>query len=178
MNEENKQMIEEEVQVLDELSLAPKTDPLGISPEALVEKAHSAATVTLIEQSDEVKTEILKGAEQVVHNKTAEIKNRAEQQAKKALFDNNRDACACFGFDEGTTERWAVNYMKIWNRLFTLLWLIAGSITFAPVLFISGKLKAIVKRAWLAVVLAIVIYVAVALSPLWIHIINEIRGIV
>lgn len=176
--EENKQALEEvEVKPLKDLSLVTP-QATDLTSESLVEQASAAATVTLITESDEVKTEILKGAEQVVHNKTEEIKNRAERQAKKELFENNRGACGCFGFEEETTERWAVNYMKIWNRIFTLLWLIVGSITFAPVLFISSKLKAIVKRAWVAVTLAIIIYVAVLLSPLWIHFITKVRAMV
>ena len=176
--EENKQALEEVVTTpLEDLPLGtPKETDL--TPESLVEQASAAATVTLIQESDEVKTKILKGAEQVVHNKTEEIKNRAERQAKKELFENNKGACGCFGFEEETTERWAVNYMKIWNRIFTLLWLIVGSITFAPVLFIAGKLKAIIKRGWIAVVLALVIYVAVLLSPMWIHLITKVRAIV
>ena len=176
--EELKKVLEEvEAKPLENLSLVTP-QVTDVTPENLVEKASAAATVTLITESDEVKTEILRGAEQVVHNKTEEIKNRAERQAKKELFENNRVACGCFGFEEETTERWAVNYMKVWNRIFTLLWLIVGSITFAPVLFISSKLKAIIKRAWVAVVLAIIIYVAVLLSPLWIHLITKVREIV
>ena len=176
--EETKQAIEEMVvaESLEDLRLTEAQ--VDITPEKLVEQAHSAATATLIEKSDTVKTEILKGAEQVVHNKTEEIKNRAEQQAKKALFENNKGACGCFGFDEDTTERWAVNYMKNWNRIFTLIWLIVGSVTFAPVLFISVKLKSIVRRAWVAVVLAILIYAAAALSPLWFHLLSKVRAIV
>jgi len=173
--EENKQALEEVVATpLEDLSLVTP-QATDLTPESLVEQASAAATVTLITESDEVKTEILRGAEQVVHNKTEEIKNRAERQAKKELFENNRGACGCFGFEEETTERWAVNYMKIWNRIFTLLWLIAGSITFAPVLFISSKLKAIVKRAWVAVALAIIVYVALILSPLWVRFITKVR---
>jgi hypothetical protein len=176
--EENKKDLEEVAATpLEDLSLVT-SQATDLTPESLVEQASAAATVTLIQESDEVKTKILKGAEQVVHNKTEEIKNRAERQAKKELFENNRGACGCFGFEEETTERWAVNYMKIWNRIFTLLWLIVGSVTFAPVLFISSKLKAIIKRAWVAVVLAIIIYVALLLSPLWIHLITKVRAMV
>lgn len=177
MSEENTQALEEVVtDSLEDLSLtAPNTE---VTPEKMVERAHSAATETLIKKSNEVKAKILKGAEQVVHNKTEEIKNKAEQQAKKALFDNNRDACACFGFEEATTEKWAVKYMKGWNSLFTLVWLIVGSVTFAPVLFIAGKLKAIIKRGWIAVLIAIIIYAGAALSPLWVHLISKVRGII
>lgn len=156
----------------------PAEVPQTVSPEDMVEKAHAAATAVLIEKSDPVKTEIMKGAEQVVHNKTKAIRDRAELEAKKAMFENNKGACGCFGFEEETTERWAVAYMKIWNRIFTFIWLITGSVTFAPVLFISGKLNAIIKRAWVAVVLSIIIYAALALSPLWVHFITKVRGIV
>lgn len=147
-------------------------------PEELVEKAHMAAAQVLIEQSDPVKEEILKGAEHVVHNKTQAIRNRAEQEAKKALFDNNKSACGCFGFEEETTEGWAVRMMRVWHNFATAIWILIGMVTFAPVVFLASKIKVIVKKSWVAVLLAIVLYLAWVLSPLWLHFLGTLEGLV
>lgn len=167
----------EELNIVEKKDMVEPAPTVPNSPEQMVEAAHTSATAVLIADSDEVKAEIMKGAEQVVHNKTKAIQNRAELEAKKALFNNNRSACGCFGFEEDTTESWAVNYMKIWNRVFTLLWLVVGSFTFAPVLFISSKMGAIVKRAWIAVTLSILIYVLILASPLIVYFVNRLGGI-
>ena len=144
--------------------------------EDMVEQAHAAATAVLITNSDPIKKEIIQGAEKVVKNKTKAITERSELEAKKALFESNKGACACFGFDEETTERWAVTTMKIWNGVMTFLWILAGSITFAPVVFISGKLGCIIKKTWVTVILAIVLYIGILFSPWLVKTINELRG--
>ena len=162
--------------VLEEPVEEKQVEPISVT-EALVEQAHMAAAEVIIKKSDPIKKEILEAAESTVHNKTEELKNKAEIKAKKALFENNKDACACFGFEEDTTEKWAVNYMKIWNRIFTLLYLIVGSFTFAPVLYIAGKLRAIIKRSWVAVLLAVSIYLIVVLSPIWMGLISIVKGV-
>lgn len=144
----------------------------------MVEQAFNAAVVATVANNEKVQSEIVEGAEQVISNKTKAIKAQAEMEAKEAHFNNKKGACECFGFNETTTEKWAVNLMAIWHNIATAVWIIIGMFTFAPIIFFAKKVSVIIKRVWLAVLLGIFIYAAVVTSPWWLQIIAEFRGVV
>ena len=141
----------------------------------LVEKAFNEAVCVTVKNDESVQTEIMHSAEQVIRNKTQELKARAETEAKEAHFNNKKSACECFGYNEATTEKWAVSLMGFWHSVLTAFWIVLGMFTFAPITFVAKKLSVIIKTAWLAVLIAIVIYIAIALSPLWIGFVQELR---
>lgn len=155
-----------------------KTPKVNETPSAsdMVEQAFTQAVVATVTNDEKVQSEILQGAEKVIQNKTEEIKARAEREAKEAHFNNKKSACECFGYNETTTEKWAVSLMGFWHNFITAIWIIIGMFTFAPITFVAKKLSVIIKTAWLAVLVAIVIYVAVALSPFWVKILATING--
>ena len=142
----------------------------------MVEKAFKQAVVATVKNDEKVQSEILHGAEKVIQNKTEEIKARAEREAKEAHFNNKKSACECFGYNEATTEKWAVSLMGFWHNFITAIWIIIGMFTFAPVTFVAKKLSVLIKTAWLAVLISVVIYIVVALSPFWVKLLATING--
>ncbi len=140
----------------------------------MVEKAFSEAVCVTVRNDEKVQNEIMHGAEKVIHNKTQAIKDRAEIEAKEAHFNNKKSACECFGYNEASTEKWAVSLMGIWHNIITAIWILIGMVTFAPVTFVAKKLGVLIKSAWLAVVVALIIYVAVVFSPLWLKLLSGI----
>lgn len=138
----------------------------------MVDEAFGQAVAFQVANNQKVQDDLLKSAGKVIENKANAIKSQAEQEEKEAHFKNNVDACECFGYSEKTTEKWAVNYMKFWHRIFTAIWITLGWFTFAPITFISKKLKVILKHTWLCIVIALIIYGIIALSPIWINIVK------
>jgi len=136
---------------------------------ALVDSAFQQAVVVQVQNDEDVQKQLLDGAKKAVQNKVDAITERTEQEAKEAYFDNRKDACACFGYNEKTTEKWAVNYMNWWHNFFTAIWITIGMVTFAPITFIGRKLKVIFKQTWLAMVLAALIYLGVIFVPILIN---------
>lgn len=132
----------------------------------LVESAFSQAIINQVNESKELQEELLDSADAVVRNKVNAIKSRADAEDKEAHFNNKKGACECFGYNETTTEKWAVNTMNVWHNIMTAIWLFIGFFTFAPITFIAKKIAVIFKKAWLAVLLAVIIYLAVILVPL------------
>lgn len=130
----------------------------------LVENAFNQAIVHEVVNNENLQSEMLNIAGTVVKNKTHAIKERADQEEKEAYFNNRKGACECFGYDETTTEKWAVGYMNFWHNIFTAIWISIGCFTFAPITFIAKKIKVIFNKAWLAVVLAILIYLFVVVG--------------
>ena len=142
----------------------------------VVDQAFAQAEYLTVKHDEEMQSEIVRGAKEVARNRSIEITAKAEMKAKEAHFKNNKSACECFGYNETSTEKWAVSAMGIWHNIITAVWIILGMLTFAPVTFIARKLGVLIKTAWVAVVVAIGIYAFVALSPFWIKLIAMING--
>ena len=154
IDEEKKAIIEEE----DKLSL--------------LDKGVDAAIVHKITNDDDVKSRLLDTANDIINNKLDEKQNDSERDKKRAALENNKDACDLYGIDEKTVPIWVVKAAKIVQDFWYMVWIIIGFVTTAPVVFLSKKLSVVFKRTWVAVLLAIIIYLAAVLTPLIINIIK------
>ena len=139
--------------------------PQRDTAQKLVDDAFGQAIVNRVVESDEVKKNLLDSADTVIENKLNAIKAKADQEDKEATFNNNKNACECFGYNEATTSKWAVNAMKIWHEAMTFIWFIIGCFTFAPVTFIAKKINVIFKKSWLAILVAVVLYLIITAAP-------------
>lgn len=164
--EQEKEVIKREQELAPITFNAPVEDKAGDKATELVEQAFNQAIVHRVVENQEVQKELLDSADTVIHNKLNAVKARADQEDKETHFNNKKGACECFGYNEATTEKWAVNAMNIWHNVMTALWLALGFFTFAPVTFIAKKIAVIFKKSWVAIVLAIVIYLIFTLVPI------------
>lgn len=167
MNEENekidvKALIDEEKRAIIE-----EEDKLS-----LLDRGVDAAIVHKITNDDDVKSRLLDTANDIINNKLDEKQNDSERDKKRAALENNKDACDLYGIDEKTVPIWVVKAAKIVQDFWYIVWIIIGFATTAPVVFLSKKLSVVFKRTWVAVLLAITIYLAAVLVPLIINIIK------
>lgn len=132
----------------------------------LVESAFNQAVVHTVTNSEDVQKELLDSANQVIHNKVNAVKEKADLEEKEAHFNNKKGACECFGYNEATTEKWAVDFMNFWHNIATAVWIFVGCFTFAPVVFIAKKITVIFKKTWLAIIFALLIYFGVLAIPI------------
>lgn len=133
----------------------------------LVDKGIQAAVMHKLQNEDEVQKKFLQTADKIIDTNVSRATNEAEKDEKKAIFENNKDACDLYGIDEKTVPKWVVKCAKKVQDFWYAMWLVVGFLTTAPVVFLSKKLKVVLKKTWIAVVFAILIYVAIAFSPLW-----------
>lgn len=117
------------------------------------------------ENNQNLKEKVSNTAEQYAQTRIEAIKKSTEKEEKKALFDNNKDMCECYGFDEVTTTKFLVNFMKIGYSAMSILWIIIGTFTFMPIIFVSKKLTVVVKKLWLAIVIAVLTYGVAVIAP-------------
>ncbi len=136
----------------------------GDKTQQLVEEAFNQAVIHRVATDESVQKELLDSAGKVVKNKTDAIKERADLEDKTAYFNNKKGACECFGYNEATTEKWAVKVMNVWHNIMTAIWLLIGFFTFAPITFVAKKITVIFKKSWVAITLAIIIYLIVVVG--------------
>ena len=132
----------------------------------LVEEAFSHAIVSQVTHNEELQQELLESADKVIQSKVSAIKAEAEREDKETNFNNKKGACECYGFNETTTPKWAVNFMNFFHNIFIILWIVTGSFTFAPIVFVGKKITVIIKKTWLAMVFAVIIYLIVVALPI------------
>ena len=143
------------------------------SNQKLVEQMFNQAVVHEVSNNDELKDSVLSTAKTYVGTKMKTLENKVDTEHKEAVFDNNKDACESYGFNEKTTPTWAVNFMRWGYNVILALWLFVGSFTFMPVIFVAKKIAVGVKKTWIAGLLALLIYLAITLTPIIIGIVNS-----
>ena len=133
----------------------------------LVDKGIQAAVMHKLQNEEEVQKKFLQTADKIIDTNVSRATNEAEKDEKKAIFENNKDACDLYGIDEKTVPKWVVKCAKKVQDFWYAMWLVIGFFTTAPVVFLSKKVKVVLKKTWIAVTFAILIYAAIVLSPLW-----------
>lgn len=167
MNEENEKIDVKASIGEEEKAIIKQEDKLS-----LVDRGVDAAIIHKITNDDDVKTRLLDTANDIINNKLDEKQNDSERDKKRAALENNKDACDLYGIDEKTVPIWVVKAAKIVQDFWYIIWIIIGFATTAPVVFLSKKLAVVFKRTWVAVLLAIIIYLAIVLVPLIINMIK------
>lgn len=153
-----------------ELPVEVKTEDKN---QQLVENMFNQAIVHEVANNDELKEKVLETAKTYVDTEMQTISTKVETKNKEAIFDNNKDACESYGFNEKTTPKWAVAFMRWGYNVILALWLFIGSFTFMPVIFVAKKISVGIKHTWLAGLLALLIYLGVTLTPIILAIVNS-----
>ena len=140
---------------------------------ALVETMFNQAVMHEVSNNDSLKETVLDTANTYVDTKMKTLKKKVDTEHKEAVYDNNKDACESYGFNEKTTPTWAVNFMRWGYNVMLAIWIFIGSFSFMPVIFVAKKIAVGVKKVWVAVILALVIYLAVTLVPIILAVVNS-----
>ena len=132
----------------------------------LVKDMFSQAICHQIANDKGLNETMLSTAKTYVNTEMQTISTDVDTKHKEAVFNNNKDACESYGFNEKTTPTWAVKVMKFGYSIMLALWLFIGSFTFMPVIFVAKKIQVAVKRTWIAIVLAVLIYAGITFIPI------------
>lgn len=132
----------------------------------LVDSMFEQAVVHEVTSNEELKGKVLETAKDFVNTKADIIRTNVNTEQKEANFNNKKDACESYGFNEKTTPIWATNMMTFGYNIMLAIWLFIGSFTFMPVIFIAKKIAVGLKRTWIAVIFAILLYLGVTFVPI------------
>ena len=132
----------------------------------LVEGMFNDAIKVEVANNEQLKEKVLDTAKTYVETEMKSIENKVEGKHKEAVYDNHKDACESYGFNEKRTPLWAVTVMSWGYNVMLGLWLLVGSFTFMPIIFVAKKISVGIKKAWIAGLLAVLIYLTVTLTPI------------
>lgn len=133
----------------------------------LVQQGVQSAIVHKLKNEQEIQEKFLGTADKVITTNISKVVNEAEKNEKLAIYENHKDACDLYGINEKTVPKWVVKACVTVQNFWYAMWIVIGFFTIAPVVFVSKKIKIIVKHTWIAVIIALIVYAAIITSPLW-----------
>lgn len=146
--------------------ITPVEQPKPDEKAELVDQMFKEAVVHEIATNEDLKTKVLDTAGVYTETKMETIKKDVDTEYKKAVYENNADACEAYGFNEKTTPTWAVRFMKGGYSIMLAIYLFLASFTVMPVIFLAKKMAVGLRKTWIAVVFAILIYLGVVFIPI------------
>jgi hypothetical protein len=90
-----------------------------------------------------------------------ELKEESAQEEFEEEESMEQSALKCFGWKDVHTEKWLIKCVKVWYCVISFLWFVFGALTFAPIIFISRKLKPVLKDDLKALIASAVIYIGI-----------------
>lgn len=154
----------------EEIANAPvKVDEKG----KLVEDMFKDGIKYQVAHNSELQEQVLETAKTYTNTKMQIIQTDVDTEYKEAVFNNRKDACESYGFNETTTPVWATKIMSIGYSIMLAIWLLVGSFTFMPVIFIAKKMAVGLKKTWIAVIFALLIYLGVTFVPILLALLNK-----
>lgn len=128
--------------------------------------ALTTGIVHTVKSNEVVQGRVLKTADTVIDAQLNAIESKAAQTDKESFFEMHRDACTYFGYDETTTDKSHVKLMACWAWIFNTLYICTiGFFVVAPISFFFYKVNVVIKKQWVVLVLAFLIYLLIVLTP-------------
>ena len=140
---------------------------------ALVEQMFEQAVVHQVTNDDTLKENVLDTAKKFTETKMQTIKTNVDTEFLEANFNNKKDACESYGFNEKTTPIWATKFMSFGYNIMLAIWLFIGTFTFMPVIFITKKMAVGLRRTWIAILFALIIYLGVTFVPILVALLKK-----
>lgn len=134
--------------------------------ELLVDNMFEQAVIHEVANNKELKDKVLDTAKVYTETKMQTIATDVDTEHKEAVFNNKKDACESYGFNEKRTPIWAIKFMSVGYSVMLAIWLFIGTFTFMPIIFVAKKISVGIKSTWIAGVIAIILYLALTLAPL------------
>lgn len=164
--EDEKRELTEKVNIFAKENNLPTEVPPAQKKDELVNTMFEQAVVHEVANNETLKSKVLDTAKKYTETKMQTIATDVDTEHKQAVFNNKKDACESYGFNEKTTPTWAINLMNIGYSVMLAIWLIIGTFTFMPIIFVAKKISVGVKKSWIAIIFALFIYLGVTLAPI------------
>ena len=134
--------------------------------EILVDNMFEQAVIHEVANNKELKDKVLDTAKVYTETKMQTIATDVNSEHLEAVFNNKKDACESYGFNEKRTPIWAIKFMNAGYSVMLAIWLFIGTFTYMPIIFIAKKISVGIKNTWIAGLFAVLLYLGVTLAPI------------
>lgn len=136
------------------------------STETMISKLHQAAILAQVKNDDDTNRKFIEQAKKTVDNELDTLDKKNIVKRQEATYNANKEACKCYGIEDAV-PLWQIRLMRIGHSIWFVIYWIFATITICPInVFVTG-INAFIKRTWLSIIVALIIYLSFAvLIPL------------
>lgn len=129
----------------------------------IVDEVHNQAIIETVKNDKEVQERVLYQAKENIDNTLETLKQETLKEKQQATYDANKEACECFGIEQGV-QVWKIKSMRILHDFWFIIYLVFAFFTICPVNVFCKGLKRFIKANWLVVVSGILIYLVLVVG--------------
>lgn len=129
----------------------------------MIEKMHQAAILKQVQTDEETNKKFMDQAKKTVENQLDTIDKENVAHRQQATYSANREACRCYGIEEAV-PLWQIRMMRFGHSIWFIIYWLFATVTICPInVFVTG-INAFIKRTWLSIIIAILIYLIFAVA--------------
>ena len=129
----------------------------------MIEKMHQAAILKQVQTDEETNKKFMDQAKKTVENQLDTIDKENVAHRQQATYIANREACRCYGIEEAV-PLWQIRMMRFGHSIWFIIYWLFATVTICPInVFVTG-INAFIKRTWLSIIIAILIYLIFAVA--------------
>lgn len=153
---EIEKLVEQELQA----AKSPVFEKIKDDPDKIIADIHKAAIINQVQTDEATNKKFIEQAKKTVDNELGSINQENIAKRQKATYNANLEACRCYGV-EAAVPLWQIYLMRAGHAVWFVIYFLFASVTICPInVFVTG-INAFIKRTWLSIVIAVLIYVSV-----------------
>jgi len=138
------------------------------SEEDVVRALQNKATIEVATTDEEVQGRMKDNAAKIIDNHLNVTKNEAEAKNEQSFWKRNKSAVKMYGYsDDDPRPNWQTAMMKFGSNIWFIVYWIVATVTVCPLSVFFDVFKAIFKKGWLAMIVAVIAYLAIVVGIPW-----------
>lgn len=154
------------------------TQPLVEKPNPtreIIDEIHTQAVIDQVKNDEGVQTQVLEHAKKSIQNEMDSMTQEEIKRKQDTTYNANEEACKNYGIDK-SVPLWQIRLMKAGSAVWFVVYWVFASIVICPINVFMKGLKSFFKQTWLAILLAILIYLIIAVGiPMLVAFLNTLK---
>ena len=131
--------------------------------EIIVKELHDRGLIQFVEGNEEVQTKIMLQVAKSIDIELSKIDSKGTNEAQNEAYCANKESCKNYGVD-AAVEQWKIKMMKIGSGFWFIMYFIIASFTIVPVSVVTRGINTFIKRSWLSIIIAVIIYLFITVG--------------
>lgn len=147
-----------EVNGVDEFNALKQTQVIDV-----VRAVQNKKTMELAEKDENVQAQMEENAKQSIDDSMKVVANESATRVNESHFDLHKTASKMYGFKEAR-PLWQQKMMVVGSAIWFIIYFIIASFTVCPISVFCDVFNNIFKKAWIGVVVSILVYLAIVVG--------------
>lgn len=136
------------------------------STDRVITALQNKKTLEIAATDEDVSKRMETNAKVLIDNQLSETENKAAAKNEKSFWERNKSAVKMYGYsEENPRPNWQTALMKTGSNVWFVIYYIIATLTVCPLSVFFDVFKAIFKKGWVAMVVAILLYLLLTFGP-------------